>query len=268
MYNWYSLSKIPVSNKYLKFGIFLKKAKELGCDYIATGHYAKVEYSKEYNQYVLKKSDVIKKDQSYFLYQIPQEALDKIIFPLEKYTDKEEIRKIARKNGLPVAEKKESQEICFIADDDYAKFIKEHSNINLKSGNIVNKNGEILGKHTGLIHYTVGQRKGLGISYKEPLYVLALNRLKNEVIVGTEKELYLSEVNIEAVNYLVKGLENKQIEVEAKIRYRATPAKATIYPLENQKAKIIFQEPQRAITPGQSLVFYIDDVLVGGGKIV
>lgn len=255
-------------NKYLKFGIFLEKAKELGCDYIATGHYAKIEYSKEYKQYVLKKSDIEKKDQSYFLYRIPKEVLGNIIFPLEGYTDKEQIREIARKNGLSVAEKKESQEICFISDDNYVEFIKEHSNINLKNGNIVNRKGQVLGKHNGLIHYTVGQRKGLGISYKEPLYVLELNKQKNEVVVGTEKELYSTEVQIEDINYLIKGLENKQIEVEAKVRYRSKPAKATIYPLENKKIKAVFQEPQRAITPGQSLVFYIDDVLIGGGKII
>ncbi len=270
--NCYHCAKTPnpcvECNKYLKFGTFLKKAEELECDYIATGHYAKIEYSEKYNQYVLRKSEVEKKDQSYFLYRIPQEALNKVIFPLKGYTDKEQVRAIARKNGLLVAEKKESQEICFVTDNNYVEFIKKHSNVKLKSGNIVNRKGEILGTHNGLIHYTVGQRKGLGISYKEPLYVLELNKAKNEVIVGTEKELYQKEVEIEETNYLIKKLEYKKIEVEAKVRYRAKPAKAIIYPLENRKAKVIFKEPQRAITPGQSLVFYIEDVLIGGGKIV
>lgn len=270
--NCYDCAKTPnpcvECNRYLKFGTFLKKAEELGCDYIATGHYAKIEYSEEYKQYVLRKSDVEKKDQSYFLYRIPSQVLEKIIFPLEGYGDKEEIREIARQNKLLVAEKKESQEICFVTDNDYVKFIKEHSNIKLKSGNIVNKNGEILGKHNGLIHYTVGQRKGLGIAYKEPLYVLELNKQKNEVLVGTEKELYSKEIYIENINYLVSDLENQEIEVEAKVRYRAKPAKAIVYPLENKKAKVIFEEPQRAVTPGQSLVFYINDILIGGGKIV
>lgn len=255
-------------NKYLKFGEFFKKAEELKCDYIATGHYAKVEYSEEYKQYVLKKSKENKKDQSYFLYRIPKEVLPKIIFPLENFSNKEEIRNIARENNLIVAEKKESQEICFIPDNNYVDFIKNNSNNTFKSGNIVNKNGEILGKHNGIINYTVGQRKGLGISYKEPLYVLKIDKEKNEIIVGTEQELYTKEVFIEEINYLITSLENKQIEVEAKVRYRAKPAKAILYPLENGKAKFVFEELQRAVTPGQSLVFYINDIVVGGGKII
>lgn len=255
-------------NKYLKFGEFFKKAEELKCDYIATGHYAKVEYSEEYNQYVLKKSKENKKDQSYFLYRIPKDILPKIIFPLENFSNKEEIRNIARENNLIVAEKKESQEICFIPDNNYVSFIKNNSNNTFKSGNIVNKNGEVLGKHNGIINYTVGQRKGLGISYKEPLYVLKIDKEKNEVIVGTEQELYTKEVFIEDINYLITALENKQIEVEAKVRYRAKPANAILYPLENGKAKCVFEEPQRAVTPGQSLVFYINDIVVGGGKII
>ena len=255
-------------NKYLKFGEFYKKAEELECDYIATGHYAKVEYSEKYNQFVLKKSNEEHKDQSYFLYRIPKEILSKIIFPLEKYSNKEEIRNIARENGLIVSEKKESQEICFIPDNDYVGFIKDNSNNKFKEGNIVNNKGEILGKHNGIINYTVGQRKGLGISYKEPLYVLKIDKEKNQVIVGTEQELYTNEVFIEDINYLVTDLENKEIEVEAKVRYRAKPAKARLYPLGNGKAKFIFEQPQRAITPGQSLVFYIDDIVIGGGKIV
>jgi len=255
-------------NKYLKFGEFYKKAQELECDYIATGHYAKVEYSKKYNQYVLKKSKEEAKDQSYFLYRIPKEILSKIIFPLEDFSNKEEIRNIARQNDLIVAEKSESQEICFIPDNDYVRFIKNNSNNKFKQGNIVNSKGEILGKHNGIINYTVGQRKGLGISYKQPLYVLKIDKPKNEVIVGTENELYTNEVIIEDINYLVTDLEYKEIEVEAKVRFRAKPAKAMLYPLENGKAKVIFDDPQRAITPGQSLVFYIDDVVIGGGKII
>lgn len=270
--NCYDNAKTPnpciECNKYLKFGAFYRKAMELECDYIATGHYAKVEYSEKYNQYVLKRADATAKDQSYFLYRIPTEVLSKIIFPLENYTDKEQIREIARKNELPVAEKKESQEVCFIPDDNYVKFIKENSNIKIKEGNIVLKNGKVLGKHNGIINYTVGQRKGLGISYSEPLYVLKLDKDKNEVIVGTEKELYTKEVFTEDLNYLVPSLENKKIEVEAKVRYRAKPAKAVLYPLENGKAKFVFEEEQRAVTPGQSLVFYIDDVVIGGGKII
>jgi len=255
-------------NKYLKFGEFNKIAEELECEYIATGHYARVEYSEKYKQYVLKKSNEEQKDQSYFLYRIPKEILSKIIFPLEDFLNKEEIRKIARENDLMVTEKKESQEICFIPDNQYVEFIKNNSNNKFKEGNIVKSDGEILGKHNGIINYTVGQRKGLGISYKEPLYVLKINKEKNEVIVGTEQELYTNEVIVEDINYLITDLENKEIEVEAKVRYRSKPAKAILYPLGNGKAKFIFEEPQRAITPGQSLVFYMDDIVIGGGKIV
>ncbi|MBE5813504.1 MAG: tRNA 2-thiouridine(34) synthase MnmA [Clostridiales bacterium] len=255
-------------NKYLKFGEFYKKAEELECQYIATGHYAKVEYSEKYKQYVLKKSNEEQKDQSYFLYRIPKEILPKIIFPLEDFSNKEDIRNIARENDLIVAEKKDSQEICFISDNDYVGFIKNNSSNKFKEGNIVNSKGEILGKHNGIINYTVGQRKGLGISYKEPLYVLTIDKEKNQVVVGTEKELYKNEVTVEDINYLVTDLENKEIEVEAKVRFRAKPAKAILYPLENGKAKFIFEQPQRAITPGQSLVFYMDNMVVGGGKII
>lgn len=270
--NCYNNAKTPnpcvECNKYLKFGAFYKKALELECDYVATGHYAKVEYSEKYGQYVLKKSDAISKDQSYFLYRIPTEVLSKIIFPLENYQNKEQIREIARKRELPVAEKKESQEVCFIPNDDYVEFIKDYSNMDIKKGNIVLKNGTILGKHNGIINYTVGQRKGMRISYSEPLYVLKLDKEKNEVIVGTEKELYTSEVFVEDLNYLIPSLKSNKIEVEAKVRYRAKPAKAILYPLKENKAKFVFEQPQRAVTPGQSLVFYIDDIVIGGGKII
>ena len=270
--NCYQNAKTPnpciECNKYLKFGEFYKKAKDLECDYVATGHYAKIEYSEKYKQYVLKKANDDKKDQSYFLYRLPRNILSKIIFPLDEYSSKEEIRNIARENNLIVAEKKESQEICFIPNDDYVTYIKDNSSTKFKTGNIVHSSGKILGKHNGIINYTVGQRKGLGISFKEPLYVLRLDKEKNEVIVGAEKELYITELLVENLNYLVEDLENKEIEVEAKVRYRANPAKAKLYPLENNKAKFIFEEPQRAITPGQSLVFYIEDVVIGGGKII
>lgn len=258
-------------NKYLKFGVFAQKAKELGCEYIATGHYAKVEWSNEYNQYILTKSKAETKDQSYFLYQIPQEILPKILFPLEDFTDKTEIRKIAEENDLIVAKKKDSQEVCFIPDNNYVKFLQEKGNSNEKAGNIVLKNGEILGEHKGLIHYTVGQRKGLGIAYKEPLYVLKLDNRKKEVIVGTEKELYEDTLYAKELNFLIKNIDlTKPIEVMAKIRYRSVPAKAILEVISDEKekiAKLQFKDAQRAITPGQSVVFYLEDVVLGGGKI-
>ena len=165
-------------NKYLKFGVFYQIAQKLGCEYIATGHYANIEYSEKYQQYVLKKSKEEKKDQTYFLYTIPKEMLSHIIFPLKDYTDKIEIRKLAQENGLEVAEKKDSQEICFIPDNNYTCFLEKYLKKKRKNENIVLKNEKILGKHTGLINYTIGQRKGLGISYAKPLYVTRIKSAK------------------------------------------------------------------------------------------
>lgn len=254
-------------NRYLKFGAFYQKAKELGCDYIATGHYARIEFSDTYQQYVLKKSEEEKKDQTYFLYTIPKEILGNILFPLQNYTKKEDTRKIAEENKLEVAHKKDSQEICFIPNDNYQEFLKKYGNYKNKKGNIVLKNGEILGEHQGLIYYTIGQRKGLGISYQEPLYVLKLDKEKNEVVVGTEDELYAKELQVKDLNWMVETI-GETIKCKAKVRYRAKEAECMVY-LEEKQTKVVFAEPQRAITPGQSVVFYDEDgVVLGGGKII
>lgn len=255
-------------NKYLKFGVFYQKAKELECDYIATGHYASIEFSKKYQQYVLKKSKEEKKDQTYFLYTIPKEKLEYIIFPLQDYANKEDTRKIAEENHLSVAQKKDSQEICFIPNDDYQDFLKKYGNYKSKKGNVILKNGEVLGQHQGFINYTIGQRKGLGISYKEPLYVLALDKEKNEVIVGTGKELYGKELYAKEINWLVWDKLEKPMKCKAKIRYRAKEAEVMIFP-EEDKIKVIFDVEQRAITSGQSVVFYDEEgIVLGGGKII
>lgn len=254
-------------NRYLKFGVLYEKAKELGCDYIATGHYAKIEYSDEYQQMVLKKSEAEKKDQTYFLYRIPKEALEHIIFPLEGFQDKEEIREIAEKYNLVVAKKKDSQEICFIPDNDYKLFLEKNGN-KKKSGEIVLKSGEVLGIHDGLVNYTIGQRKGIGISYPKPLYVIGLNPMKNQVMVGEEKDLYEKELVASEVNWLVLNPNQEPLSCLAKIRYRAKEAKATVYPIEGGKVRVVFEEPQRAITKGQSVVFYDkNEIVLGGGKI-
>ena len=255
-------------NKYIKFGYFYEKAKELDCEYIATGHYAKIEYSKKYKQYVLKKAKETKKDQSYFLYTIPKEILGNIIFPLQNYTSKEEIRIIAEKKELEIAEKKDSQEICFIPDNCYQKFLEKHIEKKDKKGKIILKTGEILGEHEGLINYTIGQRKGIGISYKEPLYIIELRKETNEVVVGTEKELYANKLNANQINWQVTPKENEIIKCFAKIRYRAKEAKAKVIKKED-KVLVEFEEPQRAITKGQSIVFYDEDgIILGGGKIL
>ena len=256
-------------NQYLKFGVFYDKAKELGCQYIETGNYAKKEYSEKYKQYVLKKSNEEKKDQTYFLYTIPKEKVQAILFPLQDNVSKQDTRRLAEEYGLEIANKKDSQEICFIKDDDYQRFLKENMNEKPKKGDIVLTTGERLGTHNGLINYTIGQRKGLGISYKEPLYVVKLDMKHNQVIVGTEKELYSNQLEAININWIV-NIENtlaEGLECLAKIRYRAKEAKAKVTK-ENEKIKVEFYEPQRAITQGQSVVFYDEDgIVLGGGKI-
>lgn len=253
-------------NKYMKFGFMWEKAKELGCNYIATGHYAKTEYSEKYDRWVLKKSNAGKKDQSYVLWNIPKEVIEHVLFPLANFKEKEQIREIARKNNLKVANKPDSEDICFVPDGNYKKFLENNSNIKPKKGKIVNSKGEILGEHTGLYNYTIGQRKGLGISYKVPLFVLGFNPARNEVIVGEEKELYKKEIIVTDINLLLVDEIKEPMEVEVKTRYSSKVAKAKIMQNGNE-IKVIFDEPQRAITPGQSAVFYVEDIVLGGGKI-
>jgi len=254
-------------NKYMKFGYMWEKAKELDCNYIATGHYAKTEYSEKYGRWVLKKSKAGKKDQSYVLWNIPKELIEHVLFPLADFEDKEQIRKIARKNNLKVANKPDSEDICFVPDGNYKKFLENNSDLKPKTGNIVNTKGEILGKHTGLYKYTIGQRKGLGISYKVPLFVIGFNPLKNQIIVGEENELYKKEILVKDINLLLFDKIEQPIEVDVKTRYSSKMAKAKINQESDDTIRVIFDEPQRAITPGQSAVFYIDDIVIGGGKI-
>lgn len=253
-------------NKYMKFGFMYEKAKELGCNYIATGHYAKTEYSEEYGRWVLKKSKAGKKDQSYVLWNIPKELIEHVLFPLADFETKEEIRDIAREANLKVANKPDSEDICFVPDGNYKKFLENNSSIRPKQGNIVNLNGEILGKHTGLYNYTIGQRKGLGISYKEPLFVLGFDKQKNEVIVGEEDKLYKKEIIVKDINLLLVDEIENWMNVTVKTRYSSKEASAKIMQDDNT-IKVVFDEPQRAITPGQSAVFYVGDIVLGGGKI-
>ncbi len=253
-------------NKYMKFGFMYEKAKELGCNYIATGHYAKTEYNEEYGRWVLKKSKAGKKDQSYVLWNIPKELIEHVLFPLADFETKEEIRDIAREANLKVANKPDSEDICFVPDGNYKKFLENNSSIRPKQGNIVKLNGEVLGKHTGLYNYTIGQRKGLGISYKEPLFVLGFNKQKNEVIVGEEDKLYKKEIIVKDINLLLVDEIENWMNVTVKTRYSSKEASAKIMQDDNT-IKVVFDEPQRAITPGQSAVFYVGDIVLGGGKI-
>ncbi|MBR1654452.1 MAG: tRNA 2-thiouridine(34) synthase MnmA [Clostridia bacterium] len=270
--NCYANCKTPnpciECNKYMKFGLMYEKAKELGCNYIATGHYAKTEYSEKYGRWVLKKSNAGRKDQSYVLWNIPKELIEHVLFPLADFESKDEIREIARESNLKVANKPDSEDICFVPDGNYKRFLEENSDIKPNPGNIVNSKGEVLGRHNGLYNYTIGQRKGLGISYKEPLFVLGFDKETNEVIVGTEEELYSKEILVGDINLLLVDEVKEPMQVDVKTRYTSKVAKATIEQIEDDKIKVIFDEPQRAITPGQSAVFYVDDIVLGGGKII
>lgn len=255
-------------NKYMKFGIMYEKAKELGCNYIATGHYAKTEYSEKYGRWVLKKSNAGKKDQSYVLWNIPKELIEHILFPLADFNSKEEIRNIAREYKLNVANKPDSEDICFIPDGDYKKFLENNSTLRPTPGNIVDKYGKVLGKHKGLYNYTIGQRRGLGISYKAPLFVTGFNKDKNEVVVGEEEDIYKKEMYVNNINLLLVDKLDKGQRVSVKTRYSSKEEMATIEMAGEDKIKVTFDNPVARITPGQSAVFYIDDIVFGGGKII
>lgn len=253
-------------NKNFKFGKFLEKARELGYDYIATGHYAKVVQNEDTGRYMLVKSEADKKDQTYVLYNMSQDILAHTIFPLGTFSAKEEIRELARESGLDVASKADSQEICFIPDNDYATFIENHIG-KFPAGNIVNKDGKVLGKHDGIIHYTVGQRKGLGISSANPLFVIKIDKDKNEVVVGEEKDIFSNELYADKINFIsFEKLEN-EMECEAKIRYSSKPASCKVMQVGDDRVRVVFDEPQRAITPGQAVVFYKGNEIIGGGRI-
>ena len=269
--NCYANCKTPnpciECNKFMKFGVMYNKARELDCNYIATGHYAKAEYSEEYGRWVLKKSNAGRKDQSYVLWNIPKELIEHMLFPLADFENKEQIREIARNYDLQVASKPDSEDICFIPDGDYKKFLEENSDIKPMPGDIVTLDGKVLGKHTGLYNYTIGQRRGLGISNPVPLFVIGFNKTKNQVVVGEEKDLYTKEFYVNEINLLLVDEIKTPLKVDVKTRYTANVARAEIIE-EGGKIKVTFDEPQRAVTPGQSAVFYIDDMVLGGGKII
>lgn len=254
-----------VCNKLFKFEKFYQYAKENNIKYIATGHYAKIEYSDKYQRYVLKKSKNKEKDQSYFLYNINKEILPYILFPLSDYNSKEEIRQIAKDNNLSVYSKSDSQDICFIKDNDYKKFLINNNYVKETTGNII-LNGKIIGIHTGLYKYTIGQRKGLGIAYEEPLYVTGFNKEKNELYVGTEKDLYTKTFKVKNYNLLLVEDIKEPLLVDVKIRYKSKESKAYINIIEDY-INVAYLEPQKGVTSGQSAVFYIDDIVLGGGII-
>ena len=253
-------------NKHIKFDDLYRRAMALGCDYVATGHYAKIEKDEETGRYQLVKSVTDKKDQTYALYNLTQEQLEHTLLPIGNY-EKEKVREMAKELGLEVHNKPDSQEICFVKDNDYANYVKRHANQDIKEGNFVDTKGNILGRHKGIVFYTIGQRKGLGIAFGKPMFVLDINPETNEVILGSNDDLFSNELIAKDVNLITVDEITEPIRVEAKIRYSARPAAATVYNNGKDSIRIVFDEPQRAITKGQSVVMYQGDKVVGGGII-
>lgn len=260
-----------ICNREIKFEELLKKANEMGIDYIATGHYARIikPSRKTGGRYLLRKGKDKAKDQSYFLYRLTQDQLSRTLFPLGNLT-KKRVRKIAKKIGLSVAEERDSQEVCFIPDNNYKQFIEKNISTTPRDGNIVDKEGNILGKHFGIHKFTVGQRRGIKTTSNDPLYVIGIDKEKNEIIVGPEEALYTKELTAKDINWIIPSLVKSDISLKAKIRYRAEEMACEITNIEeNNKDRITisFKEKQRAISPGQSVVLYKKDIVIGGGII-
>ena len=252
-------------NKHLKFDELLRKAQGIGADYVATGHYAKIEQD-ENGRYQLIRSDDDRKDQTYALYNFTQEQLAHTLMPCGGYT-KDRIREIAKEIGLSVYNKKDSEEICFIPDNNHGRYISEAIPLEVVTGKFVDKNGNVLGKHKGVVYYTIGQRKGLGIALGRPVFVTDINSRTNEVVLGPEEDIFKTDLVAKDVNFIAFDKLEEPVTVEAKVRYSGKPAEAVISPLKDGKVKVSFKEKQRAITKGQSVVFYQGNKVVGGGVI-
>lgn len=253
-------------NRYVKWESLLKRSLDIGADFIATGHYARV-VQLEGGRYTLKKSATAAKDQTYALYNLTQYQLQHTLMPIGEYT-KDQVRSIGEKINLQVANKPDSQEICFIPDHDYAGFIAENTDRHIKDGNFVNTKGEMIGKHKGITHYTVGQRKGLNLSLGHPMFVVEIRPETNEVVIGDQEEVFSSRLYANNLNFMsIPDLEG-EIKVTAKIRYSHKGAVCLIKKIDKDVVECIFDEPQRAVTPGQAVVFYDGEYVVGGGTII
>lgn len=266
----YSHGKTPnpciACNKYVKFGGLLQKAKELGAQYVATGHYARIGYDLAMNRYYLKKGVDTSKDQSYVLYHLNQDTLAHFLMPLGSY-NKTETRQLARELKIAVADKPDSQEICFIPDNDYKRYLQQKLPHSFNPGAIIDTTGKVLGRHNGLPSYTVGQRKGLGLAVGQPLYVVALDYQANTVIVGDERAVYSKELVATDLNWVMLENLTEPLTVTAKIRYHAREAEAILTPLDDKRVHVNFIAHQRSIAPGQSVVFYHGENVIGGGII-
>jgi tRNA-uridine 2-sulfurtransferase len=252
-------------NRFVKFGLLLDKARELGADLLATGHYVRTEQDADGLWHLLKAS-YLAKDQSYFLYTLTQEQLSRVVFPLGEMPTKDEVRRLAQDFGLPVAQKGESQEICFIPNDDYVAFLEQDPQQIDRPGDIVHLNGAVLGRHSGTHRYTIGQRRGLGIAWKEPLYVTAIDAGKERITVGEVNGLFAPGLKVADLNWIVPP-KGERIETSCKIRYRQQPVECLVTVLGDGSGEIMFGEPQKSVTPGQAVVFYRGDELLGGGRI-
>jgi tRNA-specific 2-thiouridylase len=253
-------------NRHIKFGAMLDRATALGAAFVATGHYARVEHSNESDRYRLLRGTDPTKDQAYVLYVLSQDQLARSIFPLGHQT-KDETRAMARKLGLRVAEKAESQEICFVPNDDYGSFLRDTAPDALRPGDIVDGDGKVLGEHRGIALYTIGQRRGLGIAAPAPHYVVGLDVERNQVIVGTESALFTNEVIADDANLVAVESIAEPMRVRAKLRYRMSPADGWLEQLPTGELRLTLDEPQRAATPGQAMVCYVGDEVIGGGTI-
>ncbi|RGH40928.1 tRNA 2-thiouridine(34) synthase MnmA [Firmicutes bacterium AM41-5BH] len=253
-------------NRYVKWESLLTRSLSIGADYIATGHYARIDQL-ENGRYAIRRSATLAKDQTYALYNLTQEQLKRTLMPVGQYS-KDEIRKIAEKIGLLVANKPDSQDICFVPDGDYASYIEENAGVKIPEGNFVTLDGKVLGKHKGIIHYTVGQRKGLGLSLGYPAFVLEIRPETNEVVIGTNEDLMTTTLKANRVNFMsVEDLPEPK-RVFAKIRYNHKGAWCTVEKTGEDEITCTFEEPQRAVTPGQAVVLYDGEYVLGGGTIL
>jgi tRNA-specific 2-thiouridylase len=253
-------------NKYIKFGALWEAARKMGVEMLATGHYARIDKDKS-GRYLLKKGRDENKDQSYFLCQLSPEQLGRTMFPVGNLT-KDEVRIIAAELGLPASSRPESQEICFIPDNDHAGFMKRYAPQAERPGAILDITGRALGQHRGIASYTIGQRRGLGIAAAAPLYVTAIEPDRNAVIVGTKEQTYGRELIVGSLNWIAIDSPGRPLRVRAKIRYRHAEAEATVMPWDGSTVHVEFVVPQAAITPGQAVVFYDGDMVLGGGTIL
>ncbi len=254
-------------NQHLKFGTLYQKVKALGADYIATGHYGKIEFDQAANMFQLKKAADPRKDQSYFLYSMKKETLPSVLFPLGGLT-KPEVRELARQYGLNTADKAESQDICFVPKEGYKKFLEDRVGDEIKKpGPFVDEHGKVVGQHKGLAYYTIGQRDQLGIALGYPVYVNRMDRATNTVYVGNLEKLYSKGFVATQANWVSMQIPQTTIEVTARIRYNSPEVKAKLTALDDQTVKVEFHEPQKSVTPGQSAVFYDGDVVLAGSII-